>query len=241
MSNNRPDDVSRRMMKVALPTGFFVNALLALYAWAERSLSIFAVYTMVAWAAGSIGFIAGFLFALPRSMPELTVPAGDGQYEDSKITNSDRQVRHAQKFRPNNNLEQISDWLTKLLIGAGLVQLGAVGHGLNGIVGFIATASVGHASSHPATSARVVAGSVIIFYGVLGFLLGYVSTGVSYRRVLEGDSEDSNDDGDVPPDYPPSGSAERRRNSRSRWYLRIFACATTAVFAGLISRRRRSR
>jgi hypothetical protein len=117
------------------------------------------------------------------------------------------------------------------------VQLGAVGHGLNGIVAFISTASAGHASSHPAASARIVAGSVIIFYGVLGFLLGYVSTGVSYRRILE---EDSDDDGGVLPDYPPSGSAERRRNSRSRWYLRIFACATTAVFAGLISRRRRS-
>jgi len=78
MSNNRPGDVSRRMIRVALPAGFFVNALLALYAWAERSLSIFAVYTMVAWAAGSIGFIAGFLFALPRSMPELTAPAGGG-------------------------------------------------------------------------------------------------------------------------------------------------------------------
>ena len=61
MSNNRPDDISRRMMRVALPAGLFVNVLLALYAWAERSLSIFAVYTIAAWAAGSIGFIAGFL------------------------------------------------------------------------------------------------------------------------------------------------------------------------------------
>jgi hypothetical protein len=238
MSNNRPD-VSGRLLTMTLAVGFFVNVLLALYAWAERSLSIFAVYTMVAWAAGSVGFISGFLFALPRSMPELTAPAGDGQYEGSKVTKSARQVRHAQKFRPNNNLEQISDWLTKLLIGAGLVQLGAVGRGLNGIVGFISTASVGHANDHPAASARVVAGAVIIVYGVLGFLAGYISTGVSYRRVLEEYFEDSDEDDSVPPDYPSVGSAERR-SSRSRWYLRIFACATTAVFAGLISRRRRS-
>jgi hypothetical protein len=240
MSNKRTD-ISWSLMRITLFVGFFVNILLALYAWAERSLSIFAVYTLVAWAAGSVGFIAGFLFALPRSMPELTEPAGDGQYGDSKVTNSARQILHAQKFRPNNNLEQISDWLTKLLIGAGLVQLGAVGRGLNGIVGFIATASVGHAGSHPAASARVVAGSVIIFYGVLGFLIGYVSTGVSYRRVLEEYFEDSDEDGNVPPDYPSPGSAERRRrNSRSRWYQRIFAGATTVAFAGLIARRRRS-
>jgi hypothetical protein len=199
----------------------------------------FAVYTMVAWAAGSVGFISGFLFALPRSMPDLTAPVGIGQYEGSKVTNSARQVRHAQKFRPNNNLEQISDWLTKLLIGAGLVQLGAVGRGLNGIVGFIATASAGNANGHPAASARVVAGAVIIFYGVLGFLAGYISTGVSYRRVLEEYFEDSDENGNVPPDHPSVSSAERR-DGRSRWYLRIFICAITAVFAGLISRRRRS-
>lgn len=164
---------------------------------------------------------------------------GIGQYEGPKVTNSARQVRHAQKFRPNNNLEQISDWLTKLLIGAGLVQLGAVGRGLNGIVGFIATASVGNAIGHPAASARVVAGAVIIFFGVLGFLAGYISTGVSYRRVLEEYFEDSDENGNVPPDHPSVDSAERR-GGRSRWYLRVFTCAITAVFKGLISRRRRS-
>ena len=33
-------------------------------------------------------------------------------------------------YRPNTNLEQISDWLTKLLVGACLVQLSAIRTGL---------------------------------------------------------------------------------------------------------------
>lgn len=239
MSNNRPD-VARPLMRGTLAFGFSVNVLLAVYALAERSLSIFAVYTLVAWAAGAIGFIVGFLFALPRSIPELPAPARNGQQEDTQVTNSAHQLRHVPYFRPNNNLEQISDWLTKLLIGAGLVQLGAVGRGLNGIMGFIATTSIGQANSHPAAAARVVAGAVIIFYGVLGFIVGYVSTGLEYRRVLEEYFGNPHEGGDIQPDYRSAGSAERRRNRGPRRYLRIFAGAIIVAFTALASRRRRS-
>jgi hypothetical protein len=36
-------------------------------------------------------------------------------------------------FRGNTNLEQISDWLTKILVGVGLTQLGRVGGALDAI------------------------------------------------------------------------------------------------------------
>jgi hypothetical protein len=36
------------------------------------------------------------------------------------------QLAQGQRYAGNSNLEQISDWLTKILLGAELVQLGAL-------------------------------------------------------------------------------------------------------------------
>ena len=177
----RRGGASRRMLVTTLVVGSFGTVFVALYAWAERSLSIFVVDSLVSLGAGALGFAAGFLFGLPRTPPAVS---GD-QETDSQATSLVSQgSTGARTFGPSNNLEQISDWLTKLLIGAGLVQLGAVGHGLNNMISTIATSSVGSSGGHLFTSARVVIGSVVVYYGVLGFIVAYVITTLSYRRGL---------------------------------------------------------
>src|SRR6266508_6277591 len=76
------------------------------YAWGDWD--ILAVAALVAGGAFVAGGLLGFLFGIPRSLagPEGSVDgaAAGGAY------------------RPNTNLEQISDWLTKILVGVGLVQ-----------------------------------------------------------------------------------------------------------------------
>jgi hypothetical protein len=182
MSGNvRRGGASRRMLIVTLVVGSFGTVFLALYAWTERSLSVFVVDSLVSLGAGALGFAAGFLFGLPRT----PLVISDGQEDDSqKTTLASQGLTAGRAFGPSNNLEQISDWLTKLLIGAGLVQLGAVGRGLNSMIGTIAASSAGQSSGHLFTSARVVIGSIIVYYGVLGFIVAYVATTLSYRRGL---------------------------------------------------------
>lgn len=179
--SERRGGASRRMLITTLVVGSFGTIFVALYAWAERSLSIFVVDSLVSLGAGALGFAAGFLFGLPR-----TPSAISGEQEtDSQTTSPAGQGQTgASTFGPSNNLEQISDWLTKLLIGAGLVQLGAIGHGFNNMISTIATSSVGQADGHLFSSARVVIGSIIVYYGILGFIVAYVTTTLSYRRGL---------------------------------------------------------
>jgi hypothetical protein len=58
-------------------------------------------------SAGSVGAVLGFIFGIPRALqaPNLQV--------DAKYTH----------YVVNTNLEQISDWLTKILVGVSLVQI----------------------------------------------------------------------------------------------------------------------
>jgi hypothetical protein len=92
----------------------------------------------------------------------------------------------ASQFTPSTNLAEISDWLTKLLLGAGLVELTRLGRPLTSLVDAVARAmqDVAPGAKLPETSVVVAAG-ILALYVVLGFLDGYVVTTVWYGRYLE--------------------------------------------------------
>lgn len=56
------------------------------------------------------GFLIGFLFGIPKVLQ----------------ANETVAARANPQYRVNKNLEQISDWLTKIIVGLGLVQLRSV-------------------------------------------------------------------------------------------------------------------
>lgn len=74
------------------------------------------------------------------------------------------------EYQPNTNLEQISDWLTKILVGVGLVQIRPIGDKLFAVAGGVASALRDHGAN------RSFALALILFYAVAGFLLGYLWT-----------------------------------------------------------------
>jgi hypothetical protein len=57
-----------------------------------------------------VGGFTGFLFGIPRT---ITAP---GPNPSTGVT----------QFQGNTNLEQVSDWLTKIIVGVGLVQIGRI-------------------------------------------------------------------------------------------------------------------
>jgi hypothetical protein len=120
-------------------------------AWAAAGSGI-----AVAGAATSVGGLFGFLFGIPRSL----------QGDQTTSNGSDAPGG----YRPNTNLEQMSDWLTKILVGVGLVELGNAGAPARRLVH-----SVGEALGDTPT-ARVVAASVMLLFVVWGFLLSYLLT-----------------------------------------------------------------
>src|ERR1700733_5605774 len=130
-------------------------------------LSVFSHGTLVAVAFGSLGSLVGFLFGIPRTLQNLAPaskppsPAADGNTaQDAHDDNGYHQV-------VNTNLEQISDWLTKILVGVGLTQLDKIPHKLMGLAEYFGPGVGGNA---PVTLA------ILLNSMVFGFFAGYLLT-----------------------------------------------------------------
>lgn len=123
----------------------------------SRILSAIGIGVLIAGAALLCGATVGFLFAIPRTL--------QGERSGSKPTS----LRSDYDFEVNTNLEQISDWLTKIIVGIGLVQLTKV----PGSIAQLAT-FVSYAYSPPAPPGLITA--MLLYFASCGFLMGYLWT-----------------------------------------------------------------
>ena len=139
--------------------------------------------TLVAAAPSPPGALLGFVFGIPRAFSSDGLPRNTGTPSPPGVGGS------VLRYQPNTNLEQISDWLTKVLVGVGLVQLGRLADAASDAITF-----VGPALSANETAGRVVAGAVLTYFLIAGFLIAYIATRVWLQRILaDGDRDASND------------------------------------------------
>lgn len=126
-----------------------------------------AMAAVIACAAPSaIGGLLGFLFGIPRTLTGDQVPAPDAK-------------PGSRRTRTNTNLEQISDWLTKIFIGVGLSQLGSIPEHVRSVAEF-----VGQAMGNTEGVFAVV-GAMLVYFAVAGFLAGYLITRLVLARVFD--------------------------------------------------------
>ncbi|MEV4512262.1 hypothetical protein AB0K00_25270 [Dactylosporangium sp. NPDC049525] len=122
------------------------------------------------WSTVAIGFIVtaatmlaggvvGFIFGVPRVLAA-----------DSAGT-----PRRQATITGNTNLEQISDWLTKILVGVGLTQFGSIASGAGRLIGNVAPAF------GDGPDASVFTGGLGVFSIGFGFVTGWL-----YTRLLLG-------------------------------------------------------
>jgi len=116
-------------------------------------------------AASAVAGLLGLVFAVPRARAEGT-ESGPG------------------RFVSNSNLEQISDWLTKILVGAGLVQLGALPGGLRTLGDYLGT-DLAIPSGQAASVALTVYGSGV------GFVFAYLWGRLRLRVLLEASEKEA--------------------------------------------------
>lgn len=167
-------EVGRWLPYLAVGPAFGVIAIV-LYAWHTDSSSVFAIALLVAGAAFLAGGLLGFLFGIPRLLattgPAAIPATGDaGAAEPEKARSS--------PYAPNTNLEQISDWLTKILVGVGLVELGKLSHGTKRLVDFLQPSLGGSPNGSP------FALTVLTLYSISGFLIVYLLTRVYLGRAF---------------------------------------------------------
>lgn len=123
---------------------------------------------ITAASAFAVGGLTGFVFAIPRTadnghrLAYGANGAGEGESQSGSVA-------------PNSNLEQVSDWLTKILLGAGLTQINQIGAELRTIGIQIEEATGVHASVVPL---------LIVYFVVLGFISLYVWTSTRFTGIV---------------------------------------------------------
>jgi hypothetical protein len=147
----------------------FILGLLIAALWAPRC---WALSILCSSSFMAVGWGLGFLFGVPRTSTTDT--------------------------RTNTNLEQISDWLTKVLVGVGLTQLAKLPAKLGLLAGYIAKGYTD--SANPDGAKNVFALSMFLYFSALGFLTGYLLT----RLALQGEFEKSESTNETTPSLVPS-------------------------------------
>jgi len=127
------------------------------------------IVCMTIFANSSVGFLLGFLFGIPRST----------QSDQNKSTIGSSSKAAISKFVDNTNLEQISDWFTKILVGVSLTQIKNIESMFNNIANGISAGMVGLQGAKPFVLV------LIIFYLVCGFLHGYIWTRLQFYIELQ--------------------------------------------------------
>jgi hypothetical protein len=123
---------------------------------------------LTALAAFLSGCVIGFLFGIPR-----IVSSGEL-----------RHTKGSQAYVPSTNLAEVSDWLTKLLLGAGLVQLTRLGAPIGHLIDTVAAGLTPSAAAAPSPAAKVMAGAILFGYAAIGLLDAYVVTTMWYQQKL---------------------------------------------------------
>jgi len=144
---------------LALGLGVVSTLLIAVTATGGPYWSIGLQLAVYMFAAMALAGLLGLIFAVPRARTESV-------------------EQTTERYSANSNLEQISDWLTKILVGAGLVQLGALPSGLGSMGDFLG-------EDLPIPNAEAVAVTIVLYGAGSGFLFVYLWVRLRLRVLLE--------------------------------------------------------
>jgi hypothetical protein len=153
-------DYELNILTIAMGLGFVALSVVSFsfkgkqVSWCESM----GLSTVISLSSILCGGILGFLFGIPRSLQKVTENRDNG--EDGK-----------RPYENNTNLEQISDWLSKIIVGVSLTQLDSIERRFNNLVNFLAKGLFG--GKFISFSSAYIS-SLIIFYSICGFMCVYL-------------------------------------------------------------------
>ena len=171
----RLSEMGNWLALLALGVPMFGSLWIVIYAFGTpgQHWSYLGIGMSTAIAAFLSGCLIGFLFGVPR-----VVSSGQLRHDIHRGDGSGM-------YTPSSNLAEVSDWLTKLLLGAGLVQLTRLGAPISHLINSVAAGlTATTAATSPSSAAKVMAGAILFGYVAIGILDSYVVTTVWYQRKL---------------------------------------------------------
>lgn len=121
---------------------------------------------VIAGASFMSGGLIGFLFGIPRIL------------QNNSENNKDILIKETVIIQ-NDNLVQVSDWLTKIIVGVGLTQLHNIPFALKSLGDFIQVSASSNVSITVNTSI-----SVIIYFTITGFAFSYLWTRIYFTPLI---------------------------------------------------------
>ncbi len=167
-SSQKTDDITNSFGAFPLLVILIVTGLVVILVYAlentDNFLSVASLGVLVAGASLVLGGLVGFLFGIPR------VPEYERTQPRDQSASPNESREQTPDFRANTNLEQISDWLTKILVGVGLTQISGIPQALDGAANAIQAGLGNSPASH------VFSLAILVYFIICGFLIGYLWT-----------------------------------------------------------------
>ena len=130
----------------------------------------------VALASAAVGGLLGLLFGVPRYLAQAGAANG-GAGPVSPSGSPAPPNPSSSHYLPNTNLEQVSDWLTKLLLGAGLTQIVRLPPALGNLGRYLAPGLGG-------VSSETFAVALVVFNVLAGFFFGYLAARLELGKAF---------------------------------------------------------
>jgi hypothetical protein len=155
---------ARLGFRLTLFLGFF-SILVYAAQWDPYSfLRIASLGILLALAALLTGALLGFLFGIPRTLQQdSSAPAAIPAIQEDQSVGQP-------EYRGNTNLEQISDWLTKILVGITLTQFPKIKEFLQRLVTYLSPGFGKDTHNQP-----FILG-ILVLFPICGFFIGYLLT-----------------------------------------------------------------
>ena len=172
---------SRSLLAAYWAAGTAVGlAVISAYQWgvAGGGAGGVAVGWLWAFAAAAAGGLVGFLFGIPKTH-QLGAPARidttpGGRPGGGGPPAGPGAADGLPRYYVNTNLEDISDWLTKVLVGVTLIQLGPIRAAFTNTARTFAAGLGGKPEAADGNLAMAYA--ILVYFSVGGFMLGYLAT-----------------------------------------------------------------
>lgn len=156
--------------------GFIVIVIYAIGIGWQDFISTIGIAFSIALASAMVGAFLGFIFGIPRTNDKKDRDDSNEQNNNDSNRSSGKTVQPF--FEHNKNLEEISDWITKIIVGVSLIELKTIQVYIVKIANKLAEGLGSHQSSF------VFSISVLAFFFVGGFFLGFLWSRIFLPKIF---------------------------------------------------------